>query len=236
MTLESLLDEAPSVLKELAAEFYRLGGRHMDADPRSQQTACFLVAFRSISLLSGMRCLLTPATGDAWDVVMRSVMEAQDLLLTFRFNDQGIRNSIESWFKGKNESSWKPRHKMCEKLAKLLGAGDTELAKRWSAFSALSHPTFFACQNSTVLMVNWVTGRKEDPSMTRRRTADYLVSIGKLIVTSTFDDIQQLVRLGCDMDRMPRVEPFRLAVAQIAGPILAESNQITLPPDSYRSA
>jgi hypothetical protein len=236
MTLDELLTGAPAVLKELAKEFYRVGGRQMDVDPKSQESACFLVAFRSLSLLSGMRCLLTPATGDSWDVLVRSFMEAKDLLFTFRFDDQSIRNSIRSWFEGKNEGSWRPRHKKCEDLAKKLGAGETELAKRWSAFSALSHPTFYACQNSTYLIVNWVTARHGDTNhIMKRRTADYLTSIGSFIVTTTFDNIPQFVPLGCDMQRMPRVEPFRLAVAETAGPILAKDNKISLPPESYRS-
>lgn len=236
MTLDELLTEAPVILNDLSAEFYRVGGRHMDVDPKSQQSACVLVAFRSVSLLSGMRCLLTPATGDSWDVLLRAYMEAKDLLFTFRFDDQSIRNSIKQWFEGKNENSWRPRHRKCEELAKKLGAGETELGKRWSAFSALSHPTLYACQNSTNLSVTQVTGRKEHMSyVMRRRTADYLASIGALIVTTTFETIPQFVPLGCDIERMPRVEAFRLAVAQIAGPILAEGNEISLPSDSYRS-
>ncbi len=235
-TLDGLLTEAPGILHDLSEEFYRVGGRHMDLDPKSQQSACFLVAFRSVSLLSGMRYVLTPATWDSLDVLLRAYMEAKDLLFTFRFDDQSIRNSIEEWFKGKNENSWRPRHKKCEELARRLGAGETELGKRWSAFSALSHPTLYACQNSTNISVTRVTGRKEDISgVMRRRTADYLASIGALIVTTTFDTVPQFVPLGCDIGRIPHVETFRLAVAQIAGPILAEGNEISLPSDSYRS-
>jgi len=211
MALAELLAEAPDIIRELGAEFYRVGGRHMDRDNFSQETACFLVAFRSLSLLSGVRCLLTPETGDGWDVVLRAFMEAKDLLFTFRFDDQGIRNAIKVWFEGKNENSWRPRHKKCEELAKKLGAGETELGKRWSAFSALSHPTLYACQNSTHIVVNWVTKRPEDMTqIMEKRTADYLTSLGSLIVTTTFDDIPQFVPLGCDLKRMPRVEPFRL--------------------------
>jgi hypothetical protein len=163
-------------------------------------------------------------------------MEAKDLLFTFRFDDRGIRTLIGKWFEGKNENSWKPRHKKCEELARKLGAGETELGKRWSAFSALSHPTLYACQNSRNICVTQVAGRKEDMShIMIRRTADYLASVGTLIVTATFDTIPQFVPLGCDIGRIPHVEAFRLAVAQIAGPILAEGNEISLPPDSYRS-
>jgi hypothetical protein len=54
-------------------------------------------------------------------------------------------------------------------------------------------------------------------------------------VTTTFEDIPQFVPLGCDLKRMPRVEPFRLEVAGVAGPILAKDNQVSLPLESYRS-
>jgi len=119
----------------------------MDIDPNSQTSACFLLAIRSTSLLLGMNRLLDPATRDSWDVLARSFMESRDLLLTFRFDDNGIRNSIKSWSEGKNDGSWRPRHKKSEEFVKRIGAGDTELAKRWSAFSTLSHPTIHAAKN-----------------------------------------------------------------------------------------
>jgi hypothetical protein len=67
-----------------------------------------------------------------------------------------------------------------------------------------------------------------------RKTADYVTSISTLIVATTFD-FPQWVPLGCDMTRMPMAEPFRLAVPETAGPILAVDKEISLPPDSYRS-
>ena len=84
VSLHDLLVRVPLVLTELSAEFYRVGGRHMDIDPNSQISACFLLGFRSTSLLWGMKSLLEPATRDSWDVVVRSFMETRDLLLTFR--------------------------------------------------------------------------------------------------------------------------------------------------------
>ena len=92
VSLHGLLDRVPLVLKELSEEFCRVGGRSMDVDPNSQVSACFLLGFRSTSLLWGMKSLLEPATRDSWDVLVRSFMETRDLLLTFRFDDNGIRN------------------------------------------------------------------------------------------------------------------------------------------------
>lgn len=235
-TLEGLLQAVPAILRELATEFVRVGGRAMDVDPNSQTSACFLLAIRSVSLLLGMKRLLDPATRDSWDVVARSFMESRDLLLTFRFNDNGIRNSIKTWCEGKNDGSWRPRHKKSEEFVKRVGAGDTELAKRWSAFSTLSHPTIHATKNSANFVVTWVTGRPDDSAVRimERKTADYLTSVSTLVVAATFD-FPEWVPLGCDMSRMPNIEPFRLSVAETTRSIFDTSSPITLPPDSYRS-
>jgi hypothetical protein len=236
VSLQDLLQMVPVVLEQMAAEFVRVGGQCMDFDPNSQKSACFLLAIRSTSLLVGMKKLLDFSTRDSWDVLGRSFMESRDLLLSFRFDDQGIRNCIKTWFEGKNDGSWKPRHKKSEEFVKRIGAGDTELAKRWSAFSTLSHPTVYAAQNSTNSVVNWVTRRLDDSEqlIMERKAADYLVSISTLVVAATFD-FPEWVSLGCNMNRMPTVEPFRLAVAETTGPILSSGREITLPPDSYRS-
>ncbi len=237
MTLDELLVLAPTVIKELTTEFVRRGDQCMGADATSQTTACFLLALRSASLLCGMGLLLKPATRDSWDVLARSLMESTDLLLTFRFDNQDIRNKIHAWSKGSADSAWKARHKICEEFVARLGAGETELAKRWSAFSALSHPTVHAVRHSAALTVSWVTGRSRSEDFTAMmepKIADYLVSISRLIVVTTFD-YPQWVPLGCDMSRMPTIEPFRLDVAEVTAPILARNPSIALPPDSYRS-
>jgi hypothetical protein len=205
----------------------------MDIDPNSQTTACFLLGFRATSLLWGMKSLLGPGTRDSWDVLVRSFMEARDLLMTFRFDDDGTRNTIQTWFKGLNDNTWIARHKKTEEFLKKVGAGDTELAKRWSAFSALSHPTVHAAKHSTALVVTRLTGRPENyDEVMNPKIADYLKSIGILIVATTFDEFPQLVPLGCDLNRMPNVEPFRLSVAQAIPDVYHE---IALPPESYRS-
>jgi hypothetical protein len=235
-SLHDLLDRVPLVLKELSAEFYRVGGRCMDIDPDSQISACFLLGFRSTSLLWGMKSLLEPATRDSWDVLSRSYMETRDLLLTFRFDDDGIRNTIQTWFKGLNDSTWKARHKKTEEFIKTIGGGDTELAKRWSAFSALSHPTIHAAKYSTNLVVTRVTGRPEDyDAAMNPKIADFLASIGTFIVATTFDQFPEWIPLGCDLNRIPNVEPFRLSVAQAVPRVLGVHNKIALPPESYRS-
>jgi len=208
----------------------------MDADPNSQRSVCFLLAIRCCSLLVGMGRLLDPATRDSWDVLARSFMESRDLLLTFRFNDNGIRNDVKTWCEGKNDNSWRPRHKKAEAFVKRMGAGDTELGKRWSAFSALSHPTIHAATNSANFVVTWVTGSCDPFSdeIMRRKCADYLISVSTLIVAATFE-FAEWIPLGCDPARMPSVEPFRLSVSNATSHITEEERRITLPPGSYRS-
>lgn len=65
-----------------------------DLDINSQHAACFLLAIRSASLLRGMEALLRPDTFDSWDVLMRAFLESRDILLTFRFDDEGTRKHI----------------------------------------------------------------------------------------------------------------------------------------------
>jgi len=145
-------------------------------------------------------------------------------------------NTIQTWFKGMNDSTWRARHKKTEEFVRKIGGGDTELAKRWSAFSVLSHPTVHAVKHSTNLVVTRLTGRPEnyDEAM-NPKIADYLASVGTLIVATTFDEFSELIPLGCDLNRMPNVEPFRLSVAQAVPRVLGVNSKIALPPESYRS-
>ena len=237
-TLDELLVLAPQIIKELASEFVRRGDECMGKDKTSQSTACFLLGLRAISILTAMGLLLKPSTRDSYDVLTRSFMESRDLLLTFRFDNKDIRRQIELWFKGTTENSWKPRHKICDAFIKNLGAGDAELSKRWSVFSVLTHPTYHAATSSAALTVSWVTARiktEDFEAAMEPKIADYLVSTSTLIVVATFE-FKEWIPLGCDLNRMPNVEPFRLAVAKITKPLLDKTKNISLPPGSYRSS
>jgi hypothetical protein len=216
-----LLVDAPIVLKELSDEFVRRGDQCMGAGPTSQATACFLLALRSVSLLCSMGLLIKPNTRDAFDVLARSFMESRDLLIIFRFDDQGTRNQVHAWFSGRGDGAWKPKHKICEKFLDGISNSESELAKRWGLFSGLSHPTVGATKNSAALVVSWVTGRTKFEDIGTALTpkiADYLISIATFIVVATFE-IPQWVPLGCDLRRMPHAEPFRLQTAQLVTPI-----------------
>jgi hypothetical protein len=236
MTPDELLIIAPTVIKEMANEFFQRGDECMKANATSQETACFLLALRSVSLLCGMGVLLKPNTRDSLDVLVRSFMETRDLLMTFRFDDQSIRNKVKRWFEGTNDSTWKAEHKRCERFLDALSGGESELARRWSMFSALGHPTVHAARHSTAMVVSWVTRRNEpdiENAMTQK-VVDYLESISTLIVVATFD-LPGCISLGCDLNRMPNVEPFRTQAAVVLSPLLAKTKDNTLPKGSFRS-
>src|ERR1017187_5181838 len=136
MTTDDLLLAAPAVLTELGAEFLRRGHECMIADPKSQLSACFLLAMRSLSLLCGMGALMKPNVRDSLDVLTRAYTESRDLLMTFRFDDQGIRNKVHGWFLP--NGAWKPEHTRVDTFLARLSGSDAELAKRWKMQSALA--------------------------------------------------------------------------------------------------
>ena len=226
MTLNEVVALAPVVVQEISTEFVRRGDQCLKADQESQLTACFLLALRASSLLSGMALLLRPNTRDSWDVLARSFMEARDLLIDFRFDDDESRQKIGRWFRGKE---WVADRKRCEAFLKRVGAGDTELARRWGIFSHLSHPTVTAARNSTVMTVSWVTRRQEDFATTMEPiVADYLYSISTLIVATTYDH-SEWVKLGCDLNRMPDIERFLEGVSEAVVPVLDRNKGASLP-------
>jgi hypothetical protein len=216
MTTGELMLRVPTVIGELGAEFVRKGHESMIADAHSQLTACFLLAIRSASLLCGMGCLLKPNARDSLDVLVRAYIESRDLLMTFRFDDQGIRNKVHGWFLP--NGPWKPEHRRVNTFLQRLSGSDAELATRWSSLSALSHPTAQAAQNSAAVALPWAaqanpSGENYTDKM-QPKIDDYLVSVATLIVATTVN-APGWIQLGCDDTRMPNVEPFRLDVATL---------------------
>ena len=95
----------------------------LKADKTSQSAAHMFLALRSVSLLCGMAPLLQPATRDSCDVLLRSLLESTDLLMHFRFDDDGTRKKIEYWFAGKTDNAWKADHNKCEEFMPCNGSG-----------------------------------------------------------------------------------------------------------------
>lgn len=110
ITVVDLLPQVPEVIEEVSAEYLRVAEIATTDDPRSQRSACLLLALRAVSILRGMNAVLAPETADCADLLARPFIEARDLLLTFRFNDESTRKKIHAWFEGKGDGAWKPNH------------------------------------------------------------------------------------------------------------------------------
>jgi hypothetical protein len=165
-----------------------------------------------------MGSLLKPNIRDSLDVLVRAYAESRDLLMTFRFDDEGARGKIQRWFLGKQE--WNPEYKRVNAFLKHLSGNDAELAKRFGMQSSVSHPTALAAKNSTAVALAWASKGKgtqaceSNEHKLQPKIDDYLVCVGTLIVAATID-APGWIPLGCDLARMPNVEPFRLEAAAL---------------------
>jgi hypothetical protein len=102
-------------------------------------------------------------------------------LMTFRFHQQGTRDKVRDWFQGKADSPWRPDFNKCDEFWKKVGVSGTQLGDRWSAMSAVAHPTFYAAQNSVSCATTlWATAPPRPNDLIRilePKVADYLVCI-----------------------------------------------------------
>ena len=233
--LRELFESAPDVLEEMTKEYFRRADECLLADDHSQLSACYLLALRSVSIITSMSVLLQPTAIDGFDVLARALLETRDLLMTFRFDDEGARQRIHYWFEGKRDNSWKADHQKCERLLTKWGAQNVVLGEPWSMVTVLSHPTCYAADHSFATLTALMDGRARSQSvsnfmMTKR--ADFLIYIARLCFATTFD-FAEWVSLGLDMNRMPRVEPFRERVERIAVPFLNRATGRIVPPQSY---
>jgi hypothetical protein len=236
MDINHVFLDTPTVLVELTREFVRRSDEEYRKDPKSQLTACFFLATRSVSLLRGIGKLIEPETYDSAEVLSRGFLEARDLLLTFRFDHIGTREKIGYWFAGKADNSWKADHTKCEELMARIGHGGAEFGKRWSMTTTLAHPTMFASHNSVSYASSWAGSSPQVLDIQRMReskVADYLASIASLIIMATYD-LPGLVNLSCDLNRMPNVDSFKENAFAVSQPILDRNKAGDLPPGSYR--
>jgi hypothetical protein len=234
MTIHDLISEAPEVLCELSAEYLRVAELATTADPRSQRSACLLLAMRSASILHGIKQVLMPENADCTDLLARSFLEARDLLLTFRFDDQSTRHKIHAWFEGKGDGAWKPNHQRCEDYLRSIGGGESELGIRWSMLSALSHSTYLAATNSARVMERRIKGPQgPSPIDLDVKVADYLLSFASLFAL-TAGEQPTWISLGLDPERVKRSIVFSLMAAHVSKPILDATRENRLPGDRYK--
>ena len=233
MNLDELLAATPAALEELIAELIRRGHECMLVDPASQLSACFLVALRATSLLSGLRLMLYPEIRDSFEVVARAHLEARDLLMSFRFDDHGARKKIGYWFAGTADSAWKAEHIKIDEFLTKRGAVDLQLAANWSRITVLSHPTKYAAEHSAAILVACATGRIQDEDFSHK-IADFLLMFSRLILAVTYD-LEGWVSLGLDNARIPTLDPLADEIERVALPILNAATDRPLPKQSYRS-
>jgi hypothetical protein len=124
----------------------------------------------------GMARALDLHTLDSYETLNRAAIEARDLLMHFRFNDKGTRDKIGYWFAGARDNAWKADHTKIEEFLTRQGALDIQLGVNWSKVSVLTHPTKYAADNSTVVIVHSMTGRLNGLDIKQKR-ADYVVGI-----------------------------------------------------------
>lgn len=234
ITVLDLLPQGAEVIEEVSAEYLRVAEIATTEDPRSQRSACLLLALRAASILRGMKGVLTPETTDCAYLLARPFIEARDLLLTFRFNGESTRKKIHAWFEGKGDGVWKPNHQRCEDYLRSIGGGESELEIRWSMLSALNHPTYVAATNSARL-IEWRIKKPHEPSpaIFSVTVADYLFSFASLVGLTACEQ-PKWVSLGLDRARIQRSLAFSRAVAEVAAPILDATRNNRLPGERYK--
>lgn len=232
VTLDELLASAPEALAELTAELFRRADIAMRADKESQLTACLQLGLRAASIAHGMARVIDLHTLDSFETLNRAAIEARDLLMHFRFDDKGTREKIGYWFAGAKDSAWKPDHTKIDEFLTKQGAVGIQLASNWSKLSVLTHPTKYAADNSTVVIVNRVTGLLNGLNIVHKR-ADYIVGISRLITAATYN-FPGWISLGLDFSTMPSADSFSQNAEDIAVPIVNGPLENPLPAYSIR--
>jgi hypothetical protein len=232
VTLDDVLNAAPTALDELTRELILRGDDAMRADPKSQLTACLQLGLRSASIMYGMARVLDLHTLDSYETLNRAAIEARDLLMHFRLNDKGTREKIGYWFAGAKDNAWKADHARVEEFLARRGALDIRLGVNWSKVSVLTHPTRYAAENSSVVIVHRMTGRLNGLDITQKR-ADYVVGVARLIMAAVYD-LPGWIPLGLNHANMPSFQSFCRSAELIGAPIVNAPVVQPLPEHSVR--
>jgi hypothetical protein len=189
---------------------------------------------RAASILHGIKQVLSPETPDCADLLARSFLEARDLLLRFRFDDENTQKKIHAWFEGMGDGAWKSNHQRCEDYLRSMGGGDSELGIRWSMLSALSHSTYVAATNSARVVERRIKGAQAPSSIAWNvKVADYLLSFARTFAL-TAGEQPTWISLGLDYERLKRSILFSLMAAKVSEPILDATRENRLPGDRYK--
>jgi hypothetical protein len=236
MALDGIVDAAPNVLEALTRELFNRHAPALHADRKSQLTACLQLGLRAASITHGMSRVLDLHTFDSYETLNRAAIEARDLLMHFRFDDEGTRRKVGYWFAGKPDNAWKADHaRLDEFLTKQNVLLNTSLGESWSSMSVLTHPTMYAADNSSVVIINRIAGRVNDLdriNITLKR-ADYVVGIARLFLATVYD-VPGWIPLGLNLANIPDVQQFCINAELVGGPILNDPNPHPLPDHSIR--
>jgi hypothetical protein len=177
-----------------------------------------------------MARVLDLCTLDSFEALNRAAIEARDLLMHFRFDDKGTRDKIGYWIAGAKDNAWKADHTKVEEFLKKQGALEVQLGASWSRVSVLTHPTMYAADNSTVIIVHRKTGLLNGLNITQKR-ADYVVGMARLIMACAYD-FPGWINLGLNHSNMPSFQWFCQSAELVGGPIVNEPHVRPLPPHS----
>lgn len=236
MNLDEIVDAAPNLLEALTRELLDRHAFALYVNRKSQLTACLQLGLRAASILHGMSKVLDLHTIDSYETLVRAAIEARDLLMYFRFDDKGTRDKIGYWFAGRHDSAWKADHaRLDEFLTKQDVLLKTQLGESWSRTSVLTHPTMYAADNSTVVVINRMTGRVNalDGTQITMKRADYVVGIARLVLATVYD-LPGWIPLGLNPVNIPNLQQFCINAELVGGPILNDPNPHPLPDHSIR--
>lgn len=236
MDLDGTVAAAPSVLEALTRELFVNSDAAFAADKESQLTACLHLGLRSASMMYSMSKLLDLHTADAYETLNRAAIEARDLLMHFRFNDADTRRKICYWFAGMKDNAWKADHARLDQfLTRHAVLLNTKLGESWSRMSVLAHPTRYAADNSTVTVVNRMTGRLDsiDREHITLKRADYVVGIARLFLATVYD-LDGWLPLGLNLANLADFQQFCINAEVLGNPLLNGPNSHPLPDHSIR--
>jgi hypothetical protein len=112
---------------------------------------------------------------------------------------------------------------------------NTQLGVSWSKMSVLAHPTKYAADNSTIVILNRMTGRLNgiDRTNITLKRADYVVGIARLLLATVYD-LPGWIPLGLILANIRDFRQFCINTELVGGPILNTTVIHPLPDHSIR--
>jgi hypothetical protein len=142
--------EDMNCLRELGAEYFRVGAEHCkQLEDGSQLSAFLFLGIRAISIAQGFPMLVSSHLLDTFDAARRAFLESNYLQIEFRLKESA--DKAKRWLGGEN-GTWKTKFKKWEEA--ILTPGPVVFGREYGDFSEIAHPTFSACQNSAAVLTH----------------------------------------------------------------------------------